>query len=143
MVKKLMSLVSMVTLLTILAVPPALAQTVPPITGEQQGDSEQVRPGTELPIVAPREGAPVIDKGKEQGAPENPVERPSVPPREAQSSPGVSTGSEARAPKVEQKKELPKTGGNSGLPLLVLGMAGVLLVGGGLLAPGIARAARG
>ena len=39
-------------------------------------------------------------------------------------------------PKVEEKKELPKTGG--GASLLALG-AGVVLVGGGLLARGILR----
>lgn len=87
-------------------------------------------PPPPAPVAAPPPPAPKAAPAEAKaGAPEAKAPTPPPPPK-------------AEAPKMEmkkeEKKELPKTGGNDSASLLGLG-AGALLVGGGLLFRRISR----
>ena len=105
----------------------AAAASSTPKAEEKKAQAPKVEaPKVEAPKATP---APAPKAEAKAGAPETKVEAPKV---------GTKTGApEAKAaPKAQQPKELPKTGGDT---LSIVGVVGALLVGGGLLIRKLAR----
>ena len=103
-------------------------------TINHQGDTGTEQTVSETEVTTPAATPPPM-AAPPPPPPPGAAPPPPPPPKADPPPPPPAPKMEA---KMEEKKELPKTGGSDGAPLLGLG-AGALLVGGGLLIRRIAR----
>src|SRR5918993_4411194 len=124
-----------------LAASPALAQDDPAVVADAKAKEAKAGGATAEAeckdgyIVSKAGG--VVAKAPCEPEPPKAAPAPPPPPKAAPAPPpppkAAPAPAPAPAPKAEQKKALPKTGGSGAASLFALG-AGALLVGGGLMA---------
>ncbi len=104
----------------------------------EEKKAQEKKPEEKKATPVPAASTPKADvKPGATEAPKTEVPKAQVPKTEAPKAEAKASGTEAKAaPKAEQPKELPKTGGGI---LPIAGVAGALLVGGGLLIRKLAR----
>ena len=113
----------------------AAAASSAPKAEEKKAKEKQPEEKKATPVPAPTAKADV--KAGVTEAPKAEVPKAQAPKTEApKAEANVGTTEAKTAPKAEQSKELPKTGGGI---LPIAGVAGALLVGGGLLIRKLAR----
>src|ERR671912_2694182 len=138
--RKLMMLAAMLAV-AMLAASPALAQDEPGVVADAKANEAKAGGATAEAeckdgyIVSKAGG--VVAKAPCEPEPPKAAPAPPPPPKAAPAPPpppkAAPAPAPAPAPKAEQKKTLPKTGGSGAASLFALG-AGALLVGGGLMA---------
>jgi LPXTG-motif cell wall-anchored protein len=137
--KKLMMLAAMLAV-AMIAVAPALAQDDPQVVADAKAKEAKAGGATAEAeckdgIIESKAGGVVAKAPCEPSPPPPPPKAAPAPPPPPKAAPAPPP---PPAPKAEEKKELPKTGGSGTASLFALG-AGALLVAGGLVARRIVK----
>jgi LPXTG-motif cell wall-anchored protein len=137
--KKLMMLAAMLAV-AMIAVAPALAQDDPQVVADAKAKEAKAGGATAEAeckdgIIESKAGGVVAKAPCEPPPPPPPPKAAPAPPPPPKAAPAPPP---PPAPKAEEKKELPKTGGSGTASLFALG-AGALLVAGGLVARRIVK----